>query len=159
MVRNVKSDRRTVSTESDLEAEIAALGRLSRADLVKRWLTSYRRDPPKGVSRRFLVLAVAYQMQAKRYGGLKPAAARRLRKLGEALPAGAKVAAAAKPRLVSGARLIREWNGCTHTVDVVDGGYFWNGQRHHSLSAIARAITGTRWSGPRFFGIEHGDAS
>jgi hypothetical protein len=60
---------------------------------------------------------------------------------------------------LAGARLIREWNGTTHVVDVVDGGYLWNGEQHRSLSAIARAITGTRWSGPRFFGIGSGGES
>ncbi|MBV1896917.1 MAG: DUF2924 domain-containing protein [Rhodobacteraceae bacterium] len=53
-----------------------------------------------------------------------------------------------------GGRLTREWNGVTHAVDVIEGGFLWGGQRHSSLSAIARAITGTRWSGPRFFGLK-----
>ncbi len=57
------------------------------------------------------------------------------------------------PTLQSGARLVREWNGSTHVVDVVEGGFIWNGDRHRSLSAIARTITGARWSGPRFFGL------
>jgi hypothetical protein len=55
--------------------------------------------------------------------------------------------------LKPGARLLRDWNGRTHVVDVTDAGYQWNGETHRSLSAIARAITGARWSGPRFFGI------
>jgi hypothetical protein len=60
----------------------------------------------------------------------------------------------ASPALKPGGRLIREWNGVTHVVDVVDGGFLWNGQRYASLSPIARAITGARWSGPRFFGLK-----
>ena len=63
------------------------------------------------------------------------------------------------PTLQSGARLVREWNGVNHVVEVIEGGYVWNGDRHRSLSAIARAITGARWSGPRFFGLTSGDAS
>jgi hypothetical protein len=55
-------------------------------------------------------------------------------------------------------RLIREWNGSSHVVEVVDGGFLWNGKRYGSLSAVARAITGARWSGPRFFGLESGQA-
>ena len=58
------------------------------------------------------------------------------------------------PTLKPGGRLIREWNGVTHVVDVIDGGFVWNGQRYASLSPIARAITGARWSGPRFFGLK-----
>ena len=54
---------------------------------------------------------------------------------------------------VPGSRLIREWNGATHIVDVVESGYLWNGVRYRSLSSIALAITGTQWSGPRFFGL------
>ena len=55
-----------------------------------------------------------------------------------------------------GSRLVREWNGALHEVEVLDDGYLWRGERHRSLSAIARAITSTRWSGPRFFGIKAG---
>ncbi|NJN06321.1 MAG: DUF2924 domain-containing protein, partial [Rhodobacteraceae bacterium] len=58
------------------------------------------------------------------------------------------------PALKPGGRLIREWNGVTHAVDVVEGGFLWKGQRYTSLSPIARAITGARWSGPRFFGLK-----
>ena len=59
----------------------------------------------------------------------------------------------ASPKLRSGGRLVREWNGVSHVVDVTDAGYLWRGERHRSLSAIARAITGAHWSGPRFFGL------
>jgi hypothetical protein len=61
---------------------------------------------------------------------------------------------AATPALKAGGRLLREWNGVTHVVDVMPGGYLWQGQCHRSLSAIARAITGAQWSGPRFFGLK-----
>jgi len=61
---------------------------------------------------------------------------------------------ATSPALKPGGRLIREWNGTTHLVDVVNGGFLWNGQRYASLSPIARGITGARWSGPRFFGLK-----
>ncbi len=57
------------------------------------------------------------------------------------------------PQVASGTRLIREWNGVTHVVDAVDDGFIWQGARYGSLSAVARAITGARWSGPRFFGV------
>jgi hypothetical protein len=92
-------------------------------------------------------------MQVRRYGGLKPATCRRLRKIAHGLAVGHEVNVLAPPKLKPGARLLREWNGSTHVVEVVEGGFTWNGERHSSLSAIARAITGARWSGPRFFGV------
>ena len=63
-----------------------------------------------------------------------------------------------RPKLRPGGRLVREWNGVTHVVDVVADGYLWRGTRYRSLSAVAREITGAHWSGPRFFGLRPGDA-
>ena len=100
-----------------------------------------------------MVRAIAYEMQAKKYGGLKPAVSRQLQRIAAGLAAGEPVAIKAASKLKPGARLVREWNGSTHVVEVVDGGFIWNGERYSSLSAIARAITGARWSGPRFFGL------
>ncbi len=140
-------------TETAFEREIAKLAKLPRAELVERWAALYRTPPPKGVGQRLLVRAIGYEMQAKRYGGLKPSIDRRLRKLGNS-PTNEKPANAGTPsRIQPGTRLVREWNGQTHVVDVVDEGFIWKGDRHRSLSAIARAITGARWSGPRFFGV------
>ena len=140
-------------TSAGLEQEIGALADLPRPDLVERWKALYRSDPPKGISRPLLVRAVAYEMQAKRFGSLKPATFRRLQKIARQDAAGDKANSPAPPRLKSGARLIREWNGVTHVVDAIDDGFIWQGARYGSLSAIARAITGARWSGPRFFGL------
>ena len=144
-------------TDIGLESEIAALGELSRPALVARWQKLCRADPPKGISQRLLIRGIAYEMQAKRYGGLKPATARRLRMISGG--ASDHVSRTTAPVLQPGARLIREWNGTTHVVEVIEDGYVWNGDRHRSLSAIARAITGARWSGPRFFGLSSEDAS
>ena len=86
-------------------------------------------------------------MQADLLGGLP----RKLEKLlrSDSTP----VAQNAHQRLIPGSQLVREWQGEMHVVDVVDGGYRWQGERYASLSAVAREITGTRWSGPRFFGL------
>ncbi len=136
-----------------LEGESAALADLPRPGLIDRWQALYGASPPKGLSRRLLILAIAYRMQVKRYGGMTPAARRRLRKAAdeEAVPREPKTNGA--PRVATGTRLIREWNGVTHVVDAVDGGFIWHGARYGSLSAVARAIIGARWSGPRFFGV------
>jgi hypothetical protein len=140
-------------TEMAFEGEIAKLLRMPRAELVERWVVLYHTPPPKGLGQRLLAQAIGYEMQAKRYGGLKPTVGRRLRKLGDA-PTNHEQGQGGSPSSVQpGTRLVREWNGQTHMVEVVDKGFIWKGQRHRSLSAIARAITGARWSGPRFFGV------
>lgn len=125
-------------------------GDLPRAELVAAWTKLYGKAPPKGISIRLLAGAIAYARQAKQHGGLSSRAPRRLAKLA----GGAPVAEVAAPRtLKPGARLVREWNGVSHTVEVVADGYVWKGERYRSLSAVARGITGARWSGPRFFGL------
>lgn len=137
-------------TTATLEREISTLAGLPRTELVARWQSCYRTAPPKGISRALLVRAIAYEMQVKAIRGLKPAAKRRLQAPGDTPRT---VEPASRPALQPGARLIREWNGSTHRVEVVDSGFVWNGKQYRSLSAIARAITGARWSGPRFFGL------
>lgn len=141
-----------------LAREIDTLADLARSELVERWRTYFRTEPPKGISRSLLFRAVAYQMQAKRYGGLKPATDRRLRRIAEGTVDSNHGSRKASSALHPGARLVREWNGVSHVVDVIEGGFIWKGERHRSLSAIARAITGARWSGLRFFGLASGDA-
>ena len=144
---------------TDIEREIGALADLPRSDLLERWRGFYRTTPPKGISQRMMVRAIAYAMQAKKYGGLKPAVSHQLQRIAAGHVAGEPVAIKAASRLKPGERLVREWNGATHVVEVVDDGFIWNGERHSSLSAIARTITGARWSGPRFFGLASNGAS
>ena len=146
-------------TIAKLEREIDALADLARAELIERWWEHYRSVSPKGISRSLLIRGIAYEMQAKRYGGLKPATDRQLQKLAGGAADGDHVGRKVSAKLKPGARLIREWNGVSHVVEVIEGGFVWNGDRHRSLSAIARAITGARWSGPRFFGLTSDDAS
>lgn len=111
------------------------------------------------MSRPLLVRAVAYEMQAKVYGGLKAATERRLSLIAHGKEDSDRGNCNTAAKLRPGARLVREWNGTTHTVEVVEGGYLWSGNRYRSLSAIARAITGAHWSGPRFFGLTTRGAS
>ena len=145
--------RRISGTE--LEKRISEPADLPRTDLVGRWQELYGCDPPKGTSVDFLVRAIAYEMQAKYYGGLRPAVVRRL----DRIAGGATEDAPKTPALDPGARLVREWNGATHTVDVTDDGFEWRGKTYGSLSVIAREITGAVWSGPRFFGLRRRTAS
>ena len=140
-------------TDSALEREIGALADLPRRALVERWQALYRIDPPKGLSRRLLILGIAYRMQARRNGGLTPTVRRRLAGNGGGWATPDRSKPKPSVKLAPGTRLVREWNGKTHVVDVADGHFVWNGARYRSLSAVARTITGARWSGPRFFAV------
>ena len=118
------------------------------------WTGLFARPPPKGMSRRLLELAAAYEAQARIHGGLKPAVRRRL--LQTAQHAGlpdARPRRLAAGTLPLGSRLVREWHGRSYTVEVSEDGFLYEGHRYRSLSSIARKITGARWSGRRFFGL------
>ncbi len=140
-------------TSRSLDDNLHDLTELSRDQLVGSWQSLLRCDPPKGISTRLMVRAIAYEMQAKHYDALKPYLIGRLYKIAAGKPGEAHGNVPAAPKLEPGARLVREWNGVTHTVDVTDLGLEWRGKRYGSLSEIAREITGARWSGPRFFGL------
>ncbi len=135
--------------------EIANISDLSRGSLVEQWANAYGRPPPKGISRRLLEYTAAYQLQLNKFGRLKPATRRKLRRLAESARDNgvSPKRASSKTELGPGSRLIREWQGRTYTVDVLDIGFLCDGHNYRSLSQVARAITGTRWSGPRFFGL------
>ncbi len=145
-------------TSSGFEQNIAKLANLTRSVLVARWQAIYRTDPPKGISRNLLIRGIAYEIQAKRFGGLKRATDRRLRMIANGTANGGHGGRETGSSLQPGTRLVREWNGVSHVVEAIEGGFIWNGDRYRSLSAIARAITGARWSGPRFFGLNSADA-
>lgn len=129
-----------------LDADLAALVTMSPAQLRERWAEVSKKPLPR-LSPAMLRLAIAYELQAKVLGGLSRAAQQRLDQ-----------AAAAKTQTRSaspGMRLVREWQGKVHIVTIGENGEVeWNGQTWRSLSEVARAITGTRWSGPAFFGLK-----
>jgi hypothetical protein len=143
-----------------LEDEVAVIGDLSRDDLVARWAKAYGCSPPKGIKRGLLERSAAWHIQARCLGGLSQIAKRAIRAASSAssrtAASGKKAAsgpAAPLTQLRPGTRLMREWNGRTHIVDVTEDGFLFDGKSHRSLSAIARRITGAHWSGPRFFGL------
>ena len=133
-----------------MEKKIASLGDLPRDDLVASWIKAHKHPPPKGVKRGLLERDYAWRLQARVNGSLKRATVKTL--LAIAREHDAQPVASTKS-LKSGSRLVRDWHGVTHQVDVTNERFVWNGQHFASLSAVARAITGTRWSGPRFFGL------
>ena len=137
-------------------ASIAALKTTPTAKLKEQW-TALFNTPPPPYNRRFLESRLAYRIQELAYGGLKPETVRRLEQLGEQLDGGniavRRVRGSDIP--IAGTRLIREYQGVEHTVTVMTDGYEWQGRPYKSLSAIARAITGTRWNGLLFFGLKN----
>ena len=138
-----------------IPARLAALKAMSTPDLKAQWRELFDAEPPL-YNRRFLESRLAYRIQELAYGGLKPETVRRLERLGEELDGGKRdtrrIRADIRP--IAGTRLIREWQGVEHAVTVTADGFEWQGRPYKSLSAIARAITGTRWNGWVFFGLK-----
>jgi hypothetical protein len=135
---------------------LAALKTAPIADLKQQWRTLFGKEPPP-FSRTYIQSRLAYRIQELAYGGLKPEIVARLEALGEQLDGGnitlRRIRSDAKP--IAGTRLVREYQGIEHTVTVLADGYEWQGRPYQSLSAVARAITGTRWNGLVFFGLKN----
>jgi hypothetical protein len=137
--------------------QIAELHDLDHGQLKDRWREYFGAEPP-GYRRGFLIKALAYRIQELTYGGLPQEVREELgaRINGDA-PNGKRRNGLSDDRPVAGTRLIREWQGIEHHVTVMTDGFEYEGRKYKSLSAIARAITGTRWNGPLFFGLrKHG---
>jgi len=142
---------RVFSSHPNLESTLLALADLSRDELNERWNDLFGKSPPC-LSIGLMIRALAHRMQEDARGGLKPALRRKLAQAAAELSTGGMpkiLAPAAKP----GTRLLREWNGATHEVIILESGVQYNGQTLRSLSAAARKITGAHWSGPAFFGL------
>jgi hypothetical protein len=138
-------------------AQLAALKGLPTQDLKHRWRELFDTEPPP-YNRRFLESRLAYRIQELSYCGLKPETIERLEALAKDLDGGdpgKRRRRAAQDRPLAGTRLIREWQGVEHCVTVRDEGYEYQGRPYQSLSAVARAITGTRWNGWVFFGLKN----
>ena len=144
-------------TPDPTPARLAALKTTPTPDLKKQWRDLFDSEPPP-FNRRFLESRLAYRIQELTYGGLKPETVRRLERLGEELDGGDKKKRGLRmdrDRPITGTRLLREWQGTEQIVTVTAAGFEWQGRPYKSLSAIARAITGTRWNGWVFFGLKN----
>jgi hypothetical protein len=144
-------------TES-VAAQVAALPKTPTPELKKMWRQLFNKEPP-GFSRNYLISRLSYRLQELHFGGLKPATRAKLDALADALDP-----QAARKRVVNGpvvgTQLIREWRGVEHKVTVLADGFEWEGRRYRSVSAVARAITGTRWNGLTFCGVKrHGGST
>jgi len=136
-----------------LSAEVAGLSKAGVKDLRERWKRLYGSEASGHIGRSILIGATAYRLQERALGGLKPSAQRILdrvcygrEEIGQE--------GIAKRRVSPGTVLIREWQGVRHRVVVLDNDVTYRGRRYKSLSEVARAITGARWSGPLFFGLK-----
>jgi hypothetical protein len=163
MIRTAKSKVGSTPTPSipaipqaDVLGRLAALKTTATPELKQQWRELFGAEPPP-YNRRFLESRLGYRIQELAYGGLKPETLARLEKLGEQFDGG-KVAVRrirGDDKPIAGTRLIREFQGVEHTVTVLQDGYDYQGRPYQSLSAIARAITGTRWNGWVFFGLKN----
>lgn len=162
-------------SDAKLEREVAAISDHSRDELIERWTKAFGKPPIKGLHRGLMERAVAWHLQTKRLGGLSRAAQAALSagstqrtKRSAVRTAEPDAVTASSPgsvapaqrsappppvRLTPGMRLMREWNGRMHVVDITDSGILFDGKTYASLTAVAARITGAKWSGPRFFGL------
>jgi hypothetical protein len=139
-------------------AQLAALKTAQIADLKARWRDLFDTEPPP-YNRRFLEHRLAYRIQELAYGGLKPETVERLDALADEIDGKLSRRRRIENRPVSGTRFVREWKGVEHHVTVRDEDFEYQGRPYQSLSAVARAITGTRWNGLVFFGLKNQKAA
>ena len=123
------------------------------AALRAEWRRLYRQPAPE-LSPDLLARGIAWRLQERQQGGLAPAVERELTRLAGQGATASQPLPATSIRLRPGTRLVRSWNGETYSVLVTDDGYQMSDQTYRSLSRIAQVITGTKWSGPRFFGLK-----
>jgi hypothetical protein len=120
-----------------------------------QWRNLFGRNAPAHLTKPLLSRILAYRLQADAYGDLDPDVRRALKGVRRSAEAGADKSGSlgSARRIKPGSVLVREWNGHLHRVTVLNEGFIWNGETYRSLSHVARAITGVRWNGPRFFGV------
>jgi Protein of unknown function (DUF2924) len=133
---------------------LSRLPDLGLGELRQQWRALYKAKASPHLSRELLVRAVAHRMQEVALGGLRPQRQRQLRQIAQQFNQTGAANTPLRPELKPGTRLMREWQGRNYDVLVLDDGFFWQNTRYRSLSAIARKITGTAWSGPLFFGLK-----
>lgn len=142
----------------DIAAELVRLEALTNFELRAEWRLLHHTQPPKSLSRDLLLRGITYKIQERAFGGLTNSALRKLTVTVSETTSAEKRRAAPSTVVKPGTRLVREWNGQTHTVLVQSDGVKWRGKRYRSLSVVAREITGAHWSGPRFFRADREEA-
>jgi hypothetical protein len=161
----MQKKRRNGSTKGSIEDEIAHLRGLDLGGLRARWRSVLQRRAPAHLTRHLLFSVIAYRLQADRFGDLDQATRQVLdrtvaKETGLAMSTRLASFDQKRTELSLGTVLVREWDRQSQRVRVMADGFAWNGQTYDSLSKVAFAITGTRWNGPRFFGLrDKGDRS
>ena len=145
---------RAIQDATACREALARLPELGLGELRQQWHALYKTDPSPHLSRELLLRAVAYRMQEVALGGLRAERHRQLRQFARQLKERGEGRICPRAELKPGTRLVREWRGRTCEVLVLDDGFSWQGTHYRSLSALARTITGTAWSGPLFFGLK-----
>jgi hypothetical protein len=138
-----------MTDSAKITARMAELSELDRSGLRVAWTKTFKKPPPHFLSMLFMRKALIWEAQCKQYGGMPANLKRGLKSAANGKPPRATAMSSVRP----GTQLIREWNGRRYQVDVTEEGFRFNGDIHKSLSGIALLITGTIWSGPRFFGL------
>jgi hypothetical protein len=147
--------RKISVSPSALAREIEELQEATSANLKQRWRALYGTAVPRRISRDLLIRALAYRIQEQALGGLKPSTRRLLAKVAADASARRHIQVTPEPTtLKPGTVLLREWHGTQHQVVVRENGIVFKGKQYKSLSQVAYRITGTKWSGPLFFGLK-----
>ena len=141
------------SIESNVEIALAWLSTAPISALRKRWRGVFKSEPPKAFGPDLLRRSIAYRIQEQAYGGLSKQTQQLLNGLVKALEAKPQSPLKVQRRMQPGSEIVRTWKGADHRVRVLGDGFTYNGKRYSSLSEVAAKITGTKWNGPRFFGL------
>lgn len=143
----------TDEQSTKIEQELADLLHRSIRDLRAQWRNLYGREPPPSFKQDLLRRSIAYKIQEQEYGGIDPLIQRELNRLVNALTVDPAKKLKARRRIQPGSVLVRQWRGRAYRVTVEADGFSYEDNLYRNLSEIARKITGTRWNGPRFFGL------
>jgi len=144
-----------------IDLSVNDLPNLERSALLDLWAQVFNEAPPKSLSQPILRNILAFEIQTKTHGGLDRKTIQHIKRFqtqfnrqrAASISAKASIKPQTSSKLKAGSRIMREWNGVTHCVDVLEDGFLWKDQSYRSLTQIAKAITSAHWSGPRFFGL------
>ena len=139
----------------NVENQLNRLHDMETGGLRDLWRDFFDKLPHRKIRRELLIPILAYRIQEKAFGGLKPSVARRLQSIAGEIGAGKRRVQSQSSGPRPGTRMVRQWQGKLHEVVTLESGFMYDGQKFRSLSEIARVITGTRWSGPAFFGLKN----
>jgi len=151
---SVLLEKAAMKNLSNVRDRLLEIGKMAKPDLIKLWKELYRTEPPQKARRALLLRFIAYRFQEQTLGGLSRETKNRLLQLARRIEKDPNSDLIGAPRIKPGTLLVRDWRGQSHRVLVLINGYEYAGQKYANLSEIARFITGTRWSGPLFFGLK-----